>query len=227
MENETELESLRAAPKADRLRYLREFAHLDRNEAAEMTRVSFATYKDWENSKAIMPKQRAFWLIDDLQMLGVDCTFEWLMNGVGAAPRKTKKFLQTETFIENISNSKVFKKQKEAAHITKELDFFCQHNPHAIGLIVMDDAMAPKYKCHDVVAGIQYSNKKIAKLAGLDCIVKLKTGKFLLRNLQLGTTHDCYTLVCANPNKKIKQTIPNVELICAAPIIWHRQKLPD
>ncbi|MCK4608623.1 MAG: hypothetical protein KAT71_04000 [Gammaproteobacteria bacterium] len=200
-----------------RLKYLREFAHLDRNEAGHLARVAHDTYKDWENNKTNLTTTRAYWLIDALQAYGIDCSIEWLLTGELDPPQKDSTF-----FIKNPIkiNLKDEKKQKQ---IQEEYSLFCRHNPCATHLVVADNAMLPTYEPEDIVAGIQYPPKKIENLIGQNCIVTLKNNEVMLRNLQASSTENCYTLLATNTQSSSALIVHNAELISAAPVIWLRK----
>ena len=77
--------------KGKRLRYLREFARISRDEASEITESAYSTYKDWENGKGSLPIDKANWFVEEAQSRGVICTIDWLIDGVGYVPEKGKR----------------------------------------------------------------------------------------------------------------------------------------
>ncbi|OGT45086.1 MAG: hypothetical protein A3E82_01065 [Gammaproteobacteria bacterium RIFCSPHIGHO2_12_FULL_38_11] len=108
-----------------------------------------------------------------------------------------------------------------------ELEFFKAKNPNAVNLIVDDEGMLPQYHIGDMVAGKKRIDKEIEFTVGTDCIVETSYGEKLLRNVRAGKhkNKQCYTLVCTNSTMTAKPSvISDVELIYAAPVIWHRKK---
>ena len=62
-------------------------------------------------------------------------------------------------------------------------------------------------------------------LIGHACIVQTIDGRILMRNLQLGPRDVSFNLVSTNLQIKTNNSIIyDVELVSAAPILWHRRK---
>lgn len=166
--------------KGQRLQQLRNLGHLKRKEMAEFARVAVNTYKFWELGDSNLIEERASWLIDGLQTIGIECSVEWLLTGVGDPPSKHKTVFGREIANANSAQVNVNCQTDDVddkKRIVAELECFCCHNLNSIGLIVADNSMAPNYQRDDVVAGIQHRDDDIKKLIGLDCIIKLRNGR--------------------------------------------------
>ena len=213
--------------KAERLTQLRKLAKLSRKDIAQMASVSVSTYKGWENARfGGIPERRAALLVDSLQNEGIKSSVNWLMNGTGDLPKKII-YHQITQFKEALTNTT--KKQSpeiiEQLRIKAELEFFCNNNDwETISFTVPDDAMAPYFLQEDLVAGVKISHENFEEITGLNCIVRTKNNKILLRQVQKGKTKDLFTLLCLNPNSKQQFILQDIELIDVAPVIWFRRK---
>ncbi len=208
--------------KGKRLQQLRNMGHLKRKEMAEFARVAANTYKFWELGDSNLIEERARWIIDGLQTVGIECNAEWLMTGIGDPPAKHKTIFDEGVAILKKSGSQKATTLDEKKLVMEELECFCHHNQNSIGLVVADNSMAPNYNCDDVVAGMQYAKDEIRRLVGIDCIIKLTNGSLLLRNLNVGSKEGFYTLLTVNPQAKNK-IMQDVEIETAAPVLWHRR----
>jgi transcriptional regulator with XRE-family HTH domain len=208
-----------------RLRYLREFAHLERDEASGITGVAMSTYKDWENNKTNLPQHRGFWLIDDLQTRGIKCSLEWLLDGKGPLPSKNR-LIRDGKVVGAFTIKQPLTEDIEQEQIAMELEMFCGHNINAVGFMITDNDMFPEYASGDFVGGIEYRGKDIQKVIDTNCIVRFRNGDLMLRRLQEGKTKGCYTLLATNRDIKVKKKIiHDVKLEGAAPVIWHRTRI--
>ena len=94
----------------------------------------------------------------------------------------------------------------------------------AIHEIVNDDAMYPRFIKGEYVAGIQRFGKEIISLINHDCIIKTVSGETFIRHLQQTNNQDHYQLNVLNADfQPNKITIPRLNIISAAAIIWARR----
>lgn len=213
--------------KAQRLTQLRKFAKLSRNDIAKMAGVSVLTYKGWENAKfGGIPQRRALILIDIFQTEGIQSSVDWIMQGVGEPPKKIlhHQINQFKTAI--VSLHKQTPENIEQLCIKAELEFFCNnHGWETISLIVPDDAMEPYFLSEDLVAGVKIAHENFNNIVGLNCIVRTKTNKLLLRQIQKSNTNGLFTLLSLNSNSKQQLILYDMELIDIAPVVWLRRKI--
>jgi len=213
--------------KAERLVQLRNLAKLTRKDIAQMAGVSVLTYKGWENARfGGIPERRAALLIDALQTEGIVSSTAWLIHGTGEQPRKILHHqinqLNEATFTYN-------KQQPtptiEALQIKAELEFFCNNNNwKIISLVIPDDAMSPYFLPEDLVAGVRLPNENFDRGIGLNCLVRTKNNKILLRQVQKGGNKGLFTLLCLNQDCKQQFITHDVELTDIAPVLWLRRK---
>ena len=218
-----------AEARAARLRRLRNLANLSRKEMCNLSGIKLDTLIGWEVARhGGLTENGAQKVIDCVAHEGVQCKLNWLLYEIGAGPAvltnldKVKSNLLKQT-------EKPFTTQSEGSKsIIDELLFFHHQHQEAIDYLVEDDAMSPQFLPNDYVAGIKRYKNNIIKLLNHDCIVQLTDGRILLRCLREGSTEGKYTLICTNV-KTISSApiLQDVELLCAAPVIWIRRKDPN
>jgi hypothetical protein len=211
-----------------RLTLARELAGLKRKAFAEKYNFNPFTYKGWENGKhGGLTEKRARTIICILENEGVNCDFEWLMYGTGKTPQITKydtNKIPNKLQIMEPPPTEPFSQFDEERQIAREMQFFQQGNPNPVNLTVNDNGMKPNYQIGDVVAGSKYYGKEIKKACGYICIVQTNNEETLLRTVHKGQDKNKYTLLCLNSNANEKMLRQDVELISAAPVLWHRRK---
>lgn len=211
--------------KAERLIQLRKLARLSRKDIAQMAGVSVFTYKGWENARfGGIPQKRALLLVDLFQAEGIKSSVDWLMYGTGDPPKKILCYQIAQLREVNTDPTSQSPEIIEQLRIKAELEFFCNNNAwETISLVVPDDAMEPYFLQGDLVAGVKVAPENFNKTIGLNCIVRTKNNKILLRQIQKSNTKDCYTLLCLNSSSKQQFILHDVELIDVAPVIWLRR----
>jgi HTH-type transcriptional regulator, cell division transcriptional repressor len=207
-----------------RLKTVRMMAGLTRNGLEDKYGISASTIQSWEAAKAGGLTERGVQrVIPVLQQEGIFCTSDWLLYGVGSPPQPTNLDLpKTEEApplpLVGLTEDKA---------IIQELLTFRELNTNVIDMVVTDDGMQPYYNSGDYVAGKRKSKEILNRALGLDCIVETSNNEILLRRLKIGSKPGVYTLVCTNPDTTvIIPTLYDLELISAAPIIWHRRHDP-
>lgn len=146
---------------------------------------------------------------------GIACNLEWLMYGTSQNPLKQQNALSQQIEVETFP--------LDSVAIVRELECFYQFNRNAVDAIVADDSMTPYFYPGDHVAGRRYFGKEIQRLMGQNCIVQTELGQVLVRKLQKGKIDNSYRLICCNP-ETMMQSLDNVKLFSAAPVIWIRRK---
>lgn len=207
-----------SSDKSFRLRLLRQLARLKQKDMAHVAGVSLSTYKSWESGKHNeLPEKRAIFFIPALQAEGIGCSLEWLMTGVGDEPCK-KYAVEPLTHRELVLNETKSEYQK----IHEELDVFRKNHINSLDLFINDEAMAPYVKKGDHVAGVKLLQKHFKKAIGENCIVQLKSGVILARQVHDGSKPNYYHLLNINTQCQ-PAIIHDIELIAIAPIIFLRK----
>lgn len=207
-----------------RVRRLRNMANLSRQLMCEGEEFKLDTLIGWELARhGGLTEKGASKLINRVAREGVSCTVEWLMHELGTGPKIIAGSASTQENLTKKSTLAI----NEDKQIIEELLLFKKHNQDSIELFVPDTCMEPIYNKGDYVAGIKCYQDKLPSIIGFDCIVLPVDGEILLRRLIKGNFPDCYTLIPINFNEGQSPLIMmNISLTFAAPIIWHRRKMP-
>ena len=213
--------------KSKRLMQLRKLAKLSRMDIAQLAGVSVSTYRGWEGARfGGIPIKRAVLLADALKTEGINVSSNWLMHGTEETPKKIIYYQATQ--LQKALTHSTKQQSPEATeqlYIKAELEFFCNNNNwKTISLIVPNDAMEPCFLEGDLVAGIQVPHKDFSKIIGLNCIIRTKNNKILLRQIQKSNIEEWVVLSCLNPNTKHQLIHREEEIIDIAPISWLRRK---
>lgn len=222
-------QDLKSSPQSrgKRLKSLRMLADLSRKALEKQYQISASTIQSWEDGKAGgLTEKGALRVTVALRNEGVQCSTEWLLYGAGIGPQLTDK-----------EHSWLGESPAEYAHaiaegrgideaaIMQELLIFRIHNPNAIDMMVIDDAMAPHYNIGDYVGGKRRVQQEIDSLINEDCIIETDTGEIMLRRLKKGAKEGTYSLYSINPYSSLPYpTLYDIKIISAAPAIWHRRK---
>ena len=200
--------------RGERLRRIRNLANLSRKELCDEAGININTYIGYEVGRyGGLTKNGAIKTIDYIASKGVYSSIEWLMYGLGQAPRVVTD-IQHNCFQDNYDGS------NENKNISEEIFLFKKHYENSIDYQIVDDGMFPIYCLDDYVAGVCYKSDLINELIGFNCIVQIETGDIVIRNLRAGREKNSYTLSCINPETIVNQPIIyDVKLIFAAKII--------
>lgn len=215
--------------RARRLESLRGLTRLSRQDFAKKCGVKPGSFQNWEGPRfGGLTEKAAKKILRGIKSLGIHCTLEWLMYGIGPGPQIDERLYLGDSTLNVKEPSAIYVcSNEEIQRIAKELLLFRQHYPDTIDFVVADDGMEPCYKIGEYVAGKLCHHNDIETLVGLDCVIKNIDGDIILRNLKKGSTQGRYTLVCTNPRTTVeKPTLYDVELIAAAPIMWIRRRDP-
>lgn len=218
--------------RARRLESLRGLTRLSRGDFAKRCGVKPGSFQNWEGPRfGGLTEKAAKKIIRGAKTLGIYCTLEWLMHGIGLGPQIDERLYlggstHTALAVEQPKQTYV-SSDEESRRIAEELLLFRQHYIDAVDFVVNDDGMYPRFKAGEYVAGQWCFNQEIESAVGQDCIVKLIDGEILLRNVKKGSTAERYTLICTNSNTSVdKPILYDMELIAAAPVIFMRRRDP-
>ena len=193
-----------AEARAKRLKRLRNLANLTRKELAAKYHININTLKGWEVARhGGLTEKGAEKIISILAQEGVNGTLNWLLYGKGKGPFVFDKGA-TDT--------------DEEKRMSDELTLFRLHYPDSIDFLVPDDSALPFYEAGDYVAGIKRYDKQITACLQKFCLVQIKNGPLLLRQLFPSDQTGFYNLSSST------QALNNVEITFAAIIIWHRRR---
>jgi DNA-binding transcriptional regulator YiaG len=213
--------------KGERLRRIRHLANLSREEFCIDGEINLTTLISWEVGRfGGLSAKGANRVIARVAKEGVFCTPDWLLYEIGAGPEVKADYKKLHKQTEEMNNDIAL--PPENATIVEELIHFRNLNKHSIDFVVEDDTMLPHYRIGDYVAGTKRFGEKIKTLLSMDCIVQTNSGQIMMRNLQPGPRENSFNLISTNLHTRVKDAIVyDVNLVVAAPIVWHRRKEPS
>jgi transcriptional regulator with XRE-family HTH domain len=212
-----------ASARGKRLKTVRMMAGMTRKNMEQRYQISASTIQSWEAAKAGgLTERGAHRVIPILRQEGIYCTTDWLLYGIGNPPQPTH--LDNRLPPPETTDNPLIPEDKA---IIQELLTFRELNAGVIDVMVNDDGMSPYYCSGDYVAGRRRKGEEINKLINQDCIVETINNEVLLRRIKNGSRLGAFTLICMNPDTSVSQpTLYDLELISAAPVIWHRRRDP-
>jgi hypothetical protein len=211
------------AEKAKRLIYLVEFSRINRKKLCKDTGIKADTLYRWMNGQlqGIGPSG-ATSLLAKLRELGIVCSEDWLLYGEGLPPYRALAIENNLALPETPAPLDPAESAYENLLVfNKEIQFFQENNPNALGIFLKDNAMQPVFMAGDYVAGVR--TQQFEKLLGEFCLVQMEqSGEVLACRLEAGL-NNTFTLLCLNPNETRAMVLLNQKLITAARIIWRRR----
>lgn len=218
-----------AKERGKRLRLVRKMSCLTLNDLSTKYDFGASTIKYWECAKCNgLSAKGAKKIIGAIQNEGVQCSFMWLMYGIGSPPQFIDIRYNTSSNADSSDKDIGFIDQAtydEELAIECEMNLFCEKIAQAITLTVLDDGMAPFYSMGDSVGGKRLYGDNLVKAIGKDCIVETVDNQVLCRRIAKGSGPDTFNLCCTNPNTLANPPhLYDVNLLSVAPIsrIWRR-----
>jgi hypothetical protein len=223
MSNSTPIDFSDSVLSGKRLERVRRMTGLDRTDLYAKYGISAGTLRSWESARHPgLTEKGARKMLKVFEAEGIQCSLAWLLDGTGHPPSVLEQSFIKDGLIPHRNNTQI--EEAETIAFTQELAVFHKHHPHGIDLQIPDDSMAPIYLTGDYVAGERQFHDAIRSVIGQTCIVETQMGKILLRSLREGTKKDHYTLQCLNLSSTHgTPTLYDVELVSAAPVVWHRK----
>lgn len=205
-----------------RLRQLRTFCGMDREEFAERYQLAALTLRDWELAvRNSIPLKKAEILADKLRKDDVVLNTLWLEHGIGCEPiRLHRERLRNLSRDPEELNIQIDVEKQ----INDELTMFMLGHPETIAHIIEDEAMAPFYHRGDIVAGIKCGKQNILTCIGKDCIIVTEDNKILLRRVQEGKNFKTFSLLPLNLNAGQEMILCDREPEQIAPVLWVRHR---
>ncbi len=206
-----------------RIKMTRLLAGLSRKDMEETFFVSASTLQAWEIGKNPLNEKAAKKLIDIFRSKMLICSSEWLLYGIGNPPQ----IYNQPHYTQFNSNIDILVNWDDEISIQKEIGFFSKTNNDAIVMLVTDDGMEPFYFPGDYVGGKKRFSNHINSVIDMNCIVQLKDQSIYIRKIKKSKNAGLYNLFCNNPNTILHEPVLyEIDLIFAAPIIWHRKNDP-
>lgn len=205
--------------RAERVRYLREDV-LDLSRAKMAKRfdgIFEGTLQTWEyGHHGGLTEKGAKLLTQAAESMGIKCSIEWLLYGIGEKPAP---------LLNQKLKDPIKERKSENQAIIEELCLLREIYPTVVDTIVSDDGMAPCFLPGDYVAGERFFGNELSKAIGKACIIQTQTGASLIRLLKEGNPEKGYMISCINPHTSVQDPIlEGVPLFSAAPVFWMRRK---
>ncbi|MDR2417016.1 MAG: hypothetical protein LBD15_02515 [Holosporales bacterium] len=207
-----------------RLRSARALADISREKLLEFGELSFSSLDAWENGRTSLTQKGAERSAHALRKVGVICSAEWLLYGVGTGPR----FVTDPPLLPG-GDLEVSSAEKIGASpfaIQREADFFQQIHANAVICHIIDDGMLPLYASGDCVGGFHSTN--FSAFIGKSVIAHVEGVDPIVRHLVAGNKPGTVTLTCLNADTSAHiQLLPDVRPLSVAEVIWHRKSFPQ
>jgi hypothetical protein len=208
----------------ERLRYIREelLNNLSRAKLNKKYGISEDTLKFWEGSDHL-GKNALQACINLYLNENIVLTEEWIAEGKGVCP---KVYLDLSRYFNELSAPYENSKVHDEILMLKEIDFFKNSSSNAVVYLIKDESMLPFYAPKDYVGGrFRVGEDALKFCTGKDCIIEIKNNEKLFGRLTRNKTNDGYNLTCLNPawGSVPQPIIFNIDIVCAAPVIWHRR----
>lgn len=208
-----------------RIKYVRDkLLKLSRAEVFKKHGLSVDTLSAWESGKTQLTEKAIERCIKIFTAENLIVSREWLLTGEGLDPRFS---FDLNRYIHTTTHDATAGRENDTLLLAKEIDFFRSLSPNSVTVLVPNDSMLPVYSRGDYVGGRFLFGKNILNCIGKDCIVKTRDDSIFVRRVVRNTQTGGYNLVCLNPscNDNTEPVLFDVEISCAAPIIWYRR--PD
>lgn len=206
------LEKSSSKERAARLRCIRAMTGKPREYYQKNYGIARGTLQNWESDRhGGLTEKGAQIILRAFFAENVTCDSSWLLHGIGNGPHF-------------INQTSALDYRTDANIITKELLYFKKGNDQATDFMVKDCSMAPIYMPGDYVCGRKYHLNHIKKLCGHIVIAQTPAHGELLRLLKPGDEIGLYHLFSINTTDTFDhQMLTNIEILSAAPVIWHRK----
>lgn len=206
----------------ERLKYIREkLLKLSRAHIHKKYGLSPDTLAAWENGKIKISEKGVDRCIKIYSAENLIVSREWLLAGEGLSPNFS---FDLHRYFNTLETSKPTAIVDDNLLLAKEIEYFRSLSPNTITGLISSEDMLPVYACGDHVGGRLRYGKDIGTCIGKNCIVRTKDGSTYIRRVAKRPNSRGYNLVCLNPGwvGNPEPIIFDIEIACAAPIIWHR-----
>ncbi len=212
-----------AKERGRRLRLVRKMSGLTLDELSAKYNLGISTIKYWECAKNQgLSSKGAKKIILAMQKEGVQCSYMWLMHGIGLPPQFLDVRYHKDIKVAEVVEHSVYEEEKA---IESEITLFCDKIQSAIALTLFDDGMEPLYTVSDSVGGKRLYGVDMIQAVGKDCIAETADHQLLCRRVAQGNEPHNFNLYCINPNTLANPPhLYGVKLLSVAPIsrVWKR-----
>ena len=218
-----EIKKSSAKERGKRLRLIRKMSSLTLDDLSARYNFGVSTIKYWECAKNQgLSSKGAKKIISAMQKEGVQCSYMWLMHGVGLPPQFIN-LCANRNLKDNIDVDQITYEEEKC--IESEIKIFCENITNSIVLNVFDDGMEPFYFINDSVGGRRLHGDQLIKTIDKNCIVETSDNQILCRRVSKGNEKGTFNLYCVNHSTGVTPAnLYDVKLLSAAPIsrVWNR-----
>ncbi|ODN41342.1 hypothetical protein [Piscirickettsia litoralis] len=211
-----------------RLSFAIKMSRLNRQEFSKESKIPINTLRTWEkpNRENVGLKSKsADKVIAALFDVGVICTKQWLLYGIGVTPMLTSTAKSLIDLPLNNTMPKVVDESQndEETEIIREIQFFKQNSNGNIIVIIQDDSMLPFYSSFDYVGG-KLRESNIDQYIGRNCIIKIEGQESYIIS-RFKKHGDKYILYNTNVDSVASVNIyKDVKITALAEITFHRKR---
>lgn len=211
-----------AKAKGQRLRFLRKMARLPLLQFAEKYQIGTSTIKYWEcaANEGLSPKG-AKKILAAMQNEGIQCSYTWLMHGIGLPPQLLDIRYNNHKITLDDSDLAL----KDELLIKEEITLYCSRAIHAITTLIFDNGLEPTYCMGDNVGGQRLTKNNLSNAVGKDCIIETADNEILCRRVAASSQPNRFNLYCTNPHTTVDTpNLYNIAVTSLAPItrLWKR-----
>lgn len=177
------------------------------------------TLLGWKNGNRVLSEKGAEKIIQGCTTMGVICSKEWLLQGIGFPPQQKEDIFHfmTEKTLQNIDN--------EGLSRSYEIEAFSFFNAHTLTKTAESDSMSPEISKGDFVGGVKLDKPFFPQAYTRTCLVKLEGEKLLIRRFFPGTLKNRYKLVALNPfTEEPDPILYDQEVLELAPVVLIRKE---
>lgn len=205
---------MEATERSSRLKLCRTMLKKTLKELGTTHQISIGSLSNWESGASPISEKNVHKILSLLAAEGLVCSKEWLLTGTGETP-----YLYTpQPHIENQKDNS-FSVTHQILFF-KEIESFKKINPDMLITLVRDDSMLPFLKIGDYVGGPALPKSDYAKAQGSICIIEVKEGEFLVRQLFL---KEKILLLSTAPDAKNNFLLLEEEPLKIAPLVFMRR----
>lgn len=211
--------------KGRRVRMVRILSGLTRQELYGKIHLSPSTINTWETGRVELTEIGAGRVCEAFARIGILCSKEWLLSGIGAPPRIMSN-LEKAIFSDVVTGLRDDVKKSLSTEldvpfddiivpddIKKELSFFVELHPQALFHVVSENFMNSRYKIGDCVAGVISEPNDLINCTVIVEKIDFKKTLGKLISYQDGICEIFYGM---------KSTHEMVKANAVAEITWHR-----
>lgn len=200
-----------------RLRLLRNMTGMTQAAFGKLCQVSEPSIRLWEKSQTtILSEKGALKIINGLKSLGIDCSLDWILSGIGDLPIN-------QLFLTLTTQSEVNEEKVSFGTLQPEINLFSKNHTGSIVTIVEDNTMEPFLQKNDIVGGTKLYGESMDHGLNRICIIEDAYKNIFIRRIIKNLSNQVFRLGITNLNVNTNEApIIDTKLLSVAIIsrIW-------